>query len=146
MTASPRTISTVLTYSGALPFWLLAFAPTTVAGFETASAFLFYGAVIASFMAGALWGSAQSGRGARWVIMASNVLALAVFATLVAGFSFLSLCVQLVLFALLLVVDHRINTTDAARRWYWRLRVRVTLLVALAYSIMLFRYAPGLHG
>jgi hypothetical protein len=138
---SPRTISTLLTYCGALPFWLLAFAPSTVLGFETAPAFLAYGAVIASFMAGALWGSAQSGRGDLVVIIASNVLALAVFATLVASPLPIALFVQLLLFALLLIADHRIHAGVTERHWYWKLRVRVTVLVALAYCVMLFRYA-----
>ncbi len=141
MTTSPRTISTLLTYSGALPFWLLAFAPSTALGFQTATVFLSYGAVIASFMAGALWGSAQSGRGDLVVIIASNVLALVAFATLVAGPLPIALLVQLLLFALLLVADHRVHAGETARQWYWKLRVRVTVLVALAYCVMLFRYA-----
>jgi hypothetical protein len=141
MTTTPRLISTLLTYSGALPFWLLALAPSTVLGFDTTSAFLSYGAVIASFMAGALWGSAQSGRGDLVVIIASNVLALVAFATLVAGLLPIALLVQLLLFALLLIADHRMHAGDTARRWYWTLRVRVTVLVALAYCVMLLRYA-----
>ena len=141
MTMGPRTISTLLTYSGALPFWMLAFAPSSVLGFETVPAFLSYGAVIASFMAGALWGSAQSGKGDLMVIIASNALALAVFVTLVAGPLPIAFFVQLLLFALLLIADHRIHAGDTARRWYWQLRVRVTVLVALAYCVMLFRYA-----
>jgi hypothetical protein len=141
MITSPRTISTLLTYSGALPFWLLAFAQSTVLGFETASAFLSYGAVIASFMAGALWGSVQSGKGDLVVIIASNVLALIAFATLVASPLLTALFVQLLLFSLLLTADHRIHAGDAARHWYWTLRVRITVLVALAYCVMLFRHA-----
>jgi hypothetical protein len=141
MTMSPRTISTLLTYCGALPFWLLAFAPSTVLGFETAPAFVSYGAVIASFMAGALWGSAQSGRGDLVIIVASNVLALAAFATLIASPLPIALLVQLLLFALLLIADHRIHAGATERQWYWTLRVRITLLVALAYCVMLFRYA-----
>lgn len=140
MTITPRTISTLLTYCGALPFWLLAFAPSTVLGFETAPAFLSYGAVIASFMAGALWGSAQTGRGDVVIIVASNVLALIAFATLVASPLPIALLVQVLLFALLLIADHRTLSTDPSRQWYWKLRIRVTALVALAYGVMLFRY------
>jgi hypothetical protein len=35
----------------------------------------------------------------------------------------------------------QIHAGDTARRSYWRLRVGVTVLVALAYCVMVFRYA-----
>lgn len=63
MNAVSRNISIMLTYAGALPFWFLMLAPETVAGIDTASAFVAYGAIISSFLAGSLWGRAQTERG-----------------------------------------------------------------------------------
>lgn len=137
MTATFRNVTIVLVYAGALPFWLLMLAPKSVAGIDTEFAFLSYGAIIGAFMAGTLWGTAQNQRSDLPIIVASNVLALIAFATLLLGLSIIALVVQLTLFALLLVADFRTFAGDEEQRWYWSLRLRVTLIVGAAYGVMM---------
>jgi hypothetical protein len=137
MNATPRNLSIALACAGALPFWLFMLAPETVAGLNTATLFVTYGAIIASFMAGTLWGQAQDRKPDLLMIMASNVLALISFATIAFTTSLITLLMQMVLFWLLLAADYRINAGEIERRWYWRLRLWVTVAVTLAYDIML---------
>lgn len=144
MNASPRQVSTVLTLSGILPFWFLALSPESLFGLNTALLFVTYGAIISAFLAGALWGCVQAGpQGNRRTILllvASNGLALISFATAVFSLAPVALLIQLLVFAILLVVDHGIYAGDGARRWYWRLRLAVTLLVSLGYGVMLLKW------
>ncbi|KQY12450.1 hypothetical protein ASE23_27860 [Rhizobium sp. Root73] len=146
MNATPRTIATALTYMGAFPFWLLMLAPETVLGVNTASIFLSYGAIISSFMAGTLWGTETRGRGDLLMIVTSNVFALIAFATLVLGLSVTALFVQMVLFGLLLMADYRTVAGRDDQRWYWKLRLRVTVIVAFAYCVMLMDRAVSASG
>ncbi|MCD7107487.1 DUF3429 domain-containing protein [Rhizobium sp. DKSPLA3] len=141
MTTRSKTASTLLTYSGALPFWLLVVAPVTVLGIDTSQAFLAYGAVISAFMAGTLWGAAQMGKAGLAVVVASNVFALLSFATLLVRQPTFSAGLQLIVFALLLLADRIIFANDLEHRWYVRLRTRITVIVALAYVAMLYRLA-----
>ena len=139
-----RKVSTGLAYSGALPFWYLALGPKTISGLDTASIFLAYGAIIASFMAGSLWGFAQIRVGDLLIIVTSNLIALVAFATIVTGqFSFAT-SLQLALFVILLVADYRVKDSNVDRGWYWKLRLRVTILVTIAYLIMIVRYTSGM--
>jgi hypothetical protein len=143
MKVMPRTVSIGLAYAGALPFWLFMLAPDTVAGLNTAALFVAYGAIIASFMAGTLWGQMQGSRPDLVLIAASNVLALISFATVVFATWAVSMFVQMLLFWLLLAADYRIYAGDMERRWYWQLRLGVTVAVTLAYDITLLDYALG---
>lgn len=140
MNITPRGTSTVLTLAGALPFLLLMLAPETVGGLNTASLFASYGAIISSFMAGTLWGRAQSRQAGVGAIVASNVLALVSFATLVCTELPVSLVVQWVVFILLLIADHSMLVGAHELRWYWRLRVAVTSVVSFAYAVLLLRH------
>lgn len=137
MTAISRNVSTILAYAGALPFWILMIAPETVAGINTAAAFLSYGAIIGSFIAGSLWGRVQSNRGDLVIIVASNVCALIAFLTNLLGLSLAALIVQLILFGILLVADFSLLAWCEEQRWYWKLRLRVTVVVAVPYCVML---------
>ncbi|KQR71684.1 hypothetical protein ASG25_08855 [Rhizobium sp. Leaf384] len=141
MSPLSKTTSTVLTYAGALPFWLLLMAPQTLFGVDTTEAYLAYGAVISAFMAGTLWGVAQMGKAGIATIVASNVLALLSFATLLLQPPALAAGIQLVVFGMLLLADRIVFAGDAERRWYLRLRTGVTVVVALAYVAMLYRLA-----
>ena len=146
MNTTRRNVATVLTYMGALPFWLLMLAPETVLGVNTASIFLSYGAIISSFMAGTLWRTETRGRGDLLMIVTSNVFALIAFATLVLGLSVTALFVQMVLFGLLLMADYRTLAGRDDQRWYWKLRLRVTVIVAFAYCVMLMDRAVSVSG
>jgi hypothetical protein len=146
MNTTPRNVATALTYMGALLFWLLMLAPETVAGVNTASVFLSYGAIISSFMAGTMWGTETRGRGDVLVIVTSNVFALVPFATLVLGLSVTALLMQMVLFGFLLLADYRTLARRDDQRWYWKLRLKVTLVVAVAYFVMLIDRAVSVSG
>ena len=146
MNTTRRNVATVLTYMGALPFWLLMLAPETVLGVNTASIFLSYGAIISSFRAGTLWGTETRGRGDLLMIVTSNVFALIAFATLVLGLSVTALFVQMVLFGLLLMADYRTLAGRDDQRWYWKLRLRVTVIVAFANCVMLMDRAVSASG
>jgi len=146
MNTTTRNTATALTYTGALPFWLLMLAPETVLGVNTASVFLSYGAIISSFMAGTLWGTEIRGRGDLLIIVSSNVFALVAFATLVFGLSVAALLIQMVLFGFLLLIDYRTLAGRDDQRWYWKLRLRVTAIVAVAYCVMLIDRAVSVSG
>ena len=146
MNTTPRNVATALTYMGALPFWLLMLAPETVAGVNTASVFLSYGAIISSFMAGTLWGTEIRGRGDLLIIVSSNVFALVAFATLLFGLSVTALLMQMVLFGFLLLADYRTLARRDDQRWYWKLRLQVTVVVAVAYFVMLIDRAVSVSG
>lgn len=146
MNATSRKLSIALACAGALPFWLFMLAPETVAGLNTASLFTAYGAIIASFMAGTLWGQALERRADMFLIIASNALALVSFVTIALTTSLIALLVQMMVFWLLLVADHRICSGDVTRQWYWRLRLWVTVAVTFAYDIMLLDGVLGACG
>lgn len=146
MNTTPRNAATALTYMGALPFWLLMLAPETVLGVNTASVFLSYGAIISSFMSGTLWGTPRAGRSDLLMIVTSNVFALVAFATLVLGLSVTALLVQMALFGFLLLADYRSLTGRDEQRWYWKVRLRVTVIVAVAYCVMLIDRAVSVSG
>ena len=146
MNAMSRNLSIALACAGALPFWLFMLAPEPVAGLNTATLFVEYGAVIASFMAGTLWGQMQGSRSDLFIVAASNVLALISFAAIAFTTTAIGMLVQMVLFWLLLAADYRIYAGDIQRRWYWRLRLWVTVAVTLAYDIMLLDCALGPCG
>jgi len=147
MNARPRLISTALALSGILPFWFLALAPETLFGLNTASLFVSYGAIINAFLAGGLWGRAQgrSKDNSRTItlLVASNVLALISFATLAIDLPAAALITQVIVFGILLVADYGIYAGDLERRWYWKLRLTVTLLVSLGYDVLLLKYVLG---
>lgn len=131
-----RVLAIVLTYLGTLPFWLLIVVSFIAPQFEAQRAFLAYGAIIASFMAGTLWRSALNGRAGVFVTLFSNVLALVAFATLLIGSITIVLLAQMILFGLLLVVDASTIVEDDDLRWYLKLRGSVTLVVLFAYCTM----------
>ncbi|WP_165218207.1 DUF3429 domain-containing protein [Affinirhizobium pseudoryzae] len=136
MTPSFRPLTQALTYAGALPFFLL-LPPTlpVLAPVDALHGFLTYGAVIAAFMAGTLWGIVQ-GRDTAAIghLIASNVLALAAWGTLLIEPGRGALAIQLAIFVALLASDYRLATAHLEKPWYWRLRTRVTALVCIAYG------------
>lgn len=143
MNGLSRTVSTALALAGILPFWFLALVPVTIAGLNPTSVFVTYGAIISSFLAGTLWSRAQTAKADIALLVASNILALVSFATAVFPLSPAALVTQLLVFGLLLAADYRIYAGDPERRWYWKLRLAVTLLVSFAYDIMLLDYVLG---
>lgn len=130
----------ILPLLGVLPFvfgsawvlypWLMPF------GLQPVDFLSGYGLVILGFMAGVHWGQHISGaRSSLSLPLASNALALA------AWFGWLLLLPQwyflllATLFALLLAVDSGLRGSGAISAAYWRTRVQVTIIVAIALII-----------
>lgn len=132
-----KTLTQILTFSGALPFYLLLIPGLASPEFRL-HAYLSYGAVIAAFMAGTLWGLVQRERDPPLApIIASNILALAAWASLLIPSAFAATSLQLVLFLGLLEIDRRIGAEGREMPWYFTMRIRITALVAVSYIIQL---------
>lgn len=134
MPDTKRHLTLFLTLMGAAPFYLALGA--ALMGFEpdlARRAFLVYGAVIASFMAGTIWGFGQSAKTPPLgLIVASNIAALLACLSLLLEVTVWSLVLQLLVFLSLLVSDGMLSRAGQIQGWYWKLRISVTCLVALA--------------
>jgi hypothetical protein len=138
---SPQRHTVVLTGAGALPFYLLQL-PLIDEGMRL-FAFIAYGAVIASFMAGTLWGlvqSAQRSPAAMPVLVISNVLALIAWATMLMPAGLWALGLQALSFLGLLAADRFLASGALEKPWYFTLRLSVTLLVLFAYGLALITF------
>jgi hypothetical protein len=128
----------LLTYLGVLPF--LACTAAIAAGYEQVSAqFILqaYGAVIVSFVSGIHWGVAmKSGQGKnRWLLLTSNVIALASWLSLLVHHAIGSLLLQTICLILLLVVDAKLFKLGEIDSWFFKLRQRVTLALTITLII-----------
>lgn len=135
------TLTKLLTYSGALPFWALGLAQ--VLGIQpalAAQAFVAYGTGIACFMAGTLWSQAQvRSQDPRLMLIVSNVAALAAIGGLLA-YSYipaLTMGLHIAVFLALLAADLVIHRRGDQPAWYLALRRNVTLLVIAAYVVLM---------
>ncbi|WP_337266056.1 DUF3429 domain-containing protein [Oryzifoliimicrobium ureilyticus] len=134
-----KSVSAILTIAGAAPFILLLsphlpLADAVLPDHETA--FLTYGAIIAAFMAGALWGLSQTASNVPIAqLVVSNILALVAWASLLLPRSYLhaSLAIQLASFLGLLAADLNLRKAGLEASWYIKLRLSVTAIVAAAY-------------
>jgi len=135
------TLTKLLTYSGALPFW--AFALAQVLGYQpslAAPAFMAYGTGIACFMAGTLWSQAQNrSPSPKVMLIVSNVLALAAIGALLLFTSApkTALAAQALVFLGLLAADLEFHRRGDQPAWYLTLRRNVTLIVLAAYGLVL---------
>lgn len=136
-----QTLSSILAYLGALPFWALALG--RFAGIDSAwaaSAFIAYGTGIACFMAGTIWSQAQIRQAnAGGLLLLSNGAALAAITALLlySSLSLAALILQAATFLLLLFADHRLFKNGDQPAWYFTLRRNVTALVVLAYGLLI---------
>ncbi|MEO0343804.1 MAG: DUF3429 domain-containing protein [Pseudomonadota bacterium] len=97
----------------------------------------FYGAVILSFMGGALWGfAAAKNKGDDWGLMTLSVLpALWAFGTVLFAIYFepaslrASFYLMAAGFALILVIDWYFQNANLAPRWWLSLRIPVSIVV-----------------
>ncbi|MGN7293779.1 DUF3429 domain-containing protein [Rhizobium sp. SAFR-030] len=134
MTTSTRTLTQTLTYAGTIPFALFLLPDLPVVGDETMPLFAAYGAIIATFMAGTLWGMVQRDTepDAKLLVM-SNFVALACCACLAFPAGRVTLIVELVLFLALLAMEGSRAPLHAEKPWYWRMRMRVTAIVCVFF-------------
>jgi hypothetical protein len=125
-------ITKILTYAGALPFWALALAQ--ILDYQpvfAAEAFIAYGTGIACFMAGTLWSQAQiRAQDPSLMLIVSNVAALAAIAAL-------TMALHIAVFLALLAADLGIHRKGDQPAWYLALRRNVTLLVIAAYAVVM---------
>ena len=139
-------ISVGLTLLGALPFYGFLLIPGTLSDIlhtDVQNGFRTYGAVIASFMAGAIWGTSQRETQAPvGALLFSNVLALAAWGSLFISQSALEawLVLQFLIFCALLGADVALWRSGRLADWYIRLRGIVTLAVLLAYGLAYFKW------
>ncbi len=135
------TLTKLLTYSGALPFWVLGLAQ--VLGYQpalAAQAFIAYGTGIACFMAGTLWSQAQIRvQDPRIMLIGSNVAALvAIGGHLVFPLApVTTMALHVAVFLGLLGADLSIHRRGDQPAWYLALRRNVTLLVIAAYAVVM---------
>lgn len=136
-----QTLSSLLAYLGALPFWALALAHFV--GLDpvwAARAFVAYGTGIACFMAGTIWSQAQIKQtNASGLLLLSNGGALAAIAALLLypTMPLAALLLKVATFLLLLSADHRLFRSGDQPAWYFTLRRNVTALVVLAYGFVI---------
>ncbi|MDO1582206.1 DUF3429 domain-containing protein [Rhizobium oryzicola] len=135
MNLSSISLTGLLTFSGAIPFAVLAIPHLPLIDeAQRVNALLAYGAVIASFMAGSLWGLVQrDGQPPAGILIASNVAALLAWATLLMAPGRMALMIQFVVFAGLLLVDRELTSASQEPRWYWDMRIRITAIVSACY-------------
>lgn len=128
-----------LGYAGLLPF--IAFSSAVIAGVSLGpvnplSALIAYGACIASFLGGIAWGSAveRHGDGLEY--------AWSVLPSLVAWAALLmppapALVTLLAAFGAALIQDFANLRAGRLPLWFWRLRVQLTLVVAVTLAVTL---------
>lgn len=136
-----QTLSSLLAYLGALPFCALGLGHFV--GLDAAwaaSAFVAYGTGIACFMAGTIWSQAQVRQAnSSGLLILSNGAALAAIAAMLLHVSapVFALILQAATFLLLLFADHRLFRNGDQPAWYFTLRRNVTVLVLLAYGLLI---------
>jgi hypothetical protein len=134
---------TLLTYLGALPFFLAIYirlSNNPFLGVDGIQWFVTYGLLILSFMAGTLWGQIinQSTK-LRSIAIATNAI------TLVAWFAFLltdsaiTLIIITLGFIALYLLEAIVMTHIKRPAYYLTLRLRVTAVVVVAHIIMYFQ-------
>ena len=134
------TLIQLLTYLGALPFFLaiyLGLSEGLFWGVDASRWFLTYGLVILSFMADTLWGQVVNEEvRIKRIALASNGITLAAwFAFLLAPAS-ITLPITAMGFITLYVLEAFVMSHIKRPDYYLSLRLRVTALVVLAHGLM----------
>ncbi|MFT6310450.1 MAG: hypothetical protein ACJAQS_000815 [Porticoccus sp.] len=133
---------TLLTYLGALPFFLAIYARlsnNTFLGVEGIQWFVTYGLLILSFMAGTLWGQMidQSIKVKR-IAIATNAIVLAAWFAFLLADSAITLIIITAGFVVLYLLEAFVMRHLKRPDYYLTLRLRVTGLVVAAHGIMFF--------
>lgn len=131
----------LLTYMGAVPFYLAALAYWF--GIEASSAicaFKLYGLLIISFICGIHWCMAVSTHANKmnWMLYSSNVIALLAFANWVFAGKTTHLLIMAALFGALLFIDLKIHIAGLTDRWYINMRKQVTVIVLIPIVLLAF--------
>jgi hypothetical protein len=141
-------LTRILAALGALPFIACALLP--LAGIrelpllgETANISVIYGLTIASFMAGAHWGTALAiGRPLPInLFLTSNVVAVAAWFSVLLVNTGVTLFVLSILFAYLLLIDYRLYRLEVIERAYWHTRGWITAVVIACLALVAVTHA-----
>ena len=135
-----ETVATVLTYSGTLPFILailgLFYNPLGL-GLDYHYLVLSYGAVITSFIAGIHWGSYLTKSSSLNLFIHSNLIALAAWCAFLTSVHNGTL-ILIGCFIYLLFLDRHLWHENLIEGWFFRVRLRASIIVILALAISLF--------
>ena len=139
---SKETVATVLTYSGTLPFILatigLFYNPLGLA-LDYHNLVLSYGAVITSFIAGIHWGSYLTKSCSLNLFIHSNLVALAAWCAFLTSVHNGTL-ILIGCFIYLLFLDRHLLQANHIESWFFRVRLRASIIVILALTISLFPF------
>lgn len=134
-----------LGYAGLLPFIATALGACLLEGqaqIASERALLSYAAVILSFMGAVHWGLAIRPTEATPTVDPSRMLIISVVPALIAWSALAmapatALLVMTVAFVALASIDHRYTADGIAPRWYWRLRLPLTVVVVVCLLVTL---------
>ena len=137
------TLIKLLTYLGALPFFLAIYISLSKQSFLDVAGidwFRSYGLLILSFMAGTLWGQVvNQGIKIKRIALLSNAITLSAwFALLLAGPAVV-LIIMAVGFVALYLLEAVVMSPIKRPDYYRVLRLRVTTLVVIAHGLMLLQ-------
>jgi hypothetical protein len=142
----PEIIARSLTFAGAIPFVVGAMGVTHLIpdgwfGIQPEALLASYGAVILSFLAGSHWGLhvASPDRFDARLLLSSNVIAVSAWLALLLfpGNFPLTLSVLIAGFVVQLWIDRALWRSSRLASWYFRMRVKVTVVVIACLSIPL---------
>jgi hypothetical protein len=131
-----------LTYAGAIPFVACALLPWF--GIDSlgplggsGELLVTYGLAIVSFLCGTQWAAelVQPGRAGLPLFPISNGIVLASWISALAASAAVALVVQLLSIFSLLAIDARLHRAQGISDHYWKLRQRITGIVAVALLI-----------
>ncbi|KTD12947.1 DUF3429 domain-containing protein [Legionella hackeliae] len=128
----------VLTYAGIIPFLFLGIAVALHASRLDYSLALFaYGAVIISFLCGIHWAIFLffSQNCSRNLLFQSNFISLLAWLSVLPVMSYLTFALQILCFLYLLILDLELYRNKVIPSWFFQLRLKATIVVALLLFI-----------
>jgi|APCry1669190156_1035279.scaffolds.fasta_scaffold18361_3 hypothetical protein len=138
------TCAKALTYAGALPFIAAALLHVLMPmvmpyHLDVIWAVGTYAAVIASFLCGIHWALAllRGDRFSFYLLISSNLIALAAWASLLVPHAFIELSIQALCFMYLLALDRKLYTHSLYPQWYYHLRGNVTAIVLVCLCLLM---------
>jgi len=128
-----------LGYLGLIPFIIFSFFPTLITNhwfISTDKAFIFYSAIILSFLSGTLWRIKNSPSNI-WTQLASNILCLFAYLCLFLPIKWALTILPFGYFGLLITEYYINNKMDVLSSQYLIMRFALTLIVVALHAILL---------
>ena len=134
-----------LVYAGSLPFIILTAFLLFDAEFvpylgETINILATYGLIISVFLAGVHWGQylASVDGSPIYLPIISNIIAVFVWVAYLSMPIYVYLISLIFVFILLLTIDFRLAKIDQISQSYFRLRLRITMIVLISLAVSAF--------